>query len=510
MTQLEALLRLGREMERAPEAGLLAAEALLRVRDRQGRLRPLRANVAQRAFALRSGRENIVLKARQMGMSTWVAGRFFLRTITRPGTLTLHVAHTREAAESLFTIVRRMWEELPEGMRAGPLRLQRANAGQMVFAEMGSEVRVASASDANAGRGLSLQQLHCSEVSRWPGDAGATLAGLRAALAPDGELTLESTPQGAYGGFYEAWRSGVEAWREEPEGDAAREKRMVRHFFPWWMEPAYVGPVVAPAAMTMEEIGLVQRHGLSGAQIGFRRGLEARYGVLRAQEFAEDAETCFRATGACCFELEALERRLLCAPEAASQRRNGALQIWLPPMPGRQYVLGVDSAGGGAEGDFSVVQVVELAPGFPWGGGRGRLGPGALGGGGAELGREYGQGLMAVERNNHGAAVLALLETEHGYRPLYRQGGQPGWLTTAASKPEIVAGMGVLLAETPERFMSRRLLAECRSFVSDAQGRAGAAPGAHDDLVMGMAIAQAVRAEVLQRGWGRSGTAVPA
>jgi hypothetical protein len=55
------------------------------------------------------------------------------------------------------------------------------------------------------------------------------------------------------------------------------------------------------------------------------------------------------------------------------------------------------------------------------------------------------------------------------------------------------------LSESPERFLSTRLLAECRTFVADERGRAAAAAGAHDDLVMAMAIAQAVRAELLER-----------
>ncbi|RXH58492.1 Large subunit terminase [Granulicella sibirica] len=99
--------------------------------------------------------------------------------------------------------------------------------GQMVFAELDSEFRVVSAADENAGRGLTIQNLHCSEVSRWPGDAGATLAGLRAALAPGGEMVIESTPNGAYGCFYEEW-------------SRAEESGMVRHFLPWWWEKAYV------------------------------------------------------------------------------------------------------------------------------------------------------------------------------------------------------------------------------------------------------------------------------
>ena len=45
-------------------------------------------------------------------------------------------------------------------------------SGQMCFPELDSEFRVVSAGDENAGRGLTMQNLHCSEVSRWPGDAG--------------------------------------------------------------------------------------------------------------------------------------------------------------------------------------------------------------------------------------------------------------------------------------------------------------------------------------------------
>ena len=85
--------------------------------------------------------------------------------------------------------------------------------GRWCFPELDSEFRVVSAGDENAGRGLTVQNLHCSEVSRWPGDAAETLAGLRAALAPGGEMVLESTPNGAYGCFYEEWVQGVESKR---------------------------------------------------------------------------------------------------------------------------------------------------------------------------------------------------------------------------------------------------------------------------------------------------------
>lgn len=533
MGELEALVALGRRMETCPELVMQVAAEWLQVRDRTGRFRPLVANSAQRAFEARRGRQNIVLKARQMGLTTWVAARFFLHTITHPGTLTLLVAHTQAAAEGVFSSVERMWQGLPDDLRRGVLRRSRANAGQMVLAELGSEFRVGSAADANAGRGLSVQNLHCSEVSRWPRDAAATLSGLRAALDPGGELVLESTPNGAYGCFYEEWSSAVEPAVEsmvEPAAESAVEftaesgldcgdkwreaaeprsspSGLVRHFLPWWMEAAYVGPPVGREAMTEGERALVDRHGLTREQIGFRRGLERSYGALRSQEFAEDAESCFRATGDCCFDVDRIERRASDLEAPRERRRGGALLLWLPPAPGRSYVLGVDTAGGGEGGDFAAVQVVELATGLQCAELQERISPAELAGVVAELGREYGgvngEALLAVERNNHGSAVLAYLETAERYGRVYRQSGLAGWLTTASSKPEMVAGLGVLLRESPGRFMSRRLLRECRTFVRGERGTTDAAPGAHDDLVMAMAVAQAVRSEMLAAGGAR-------
>ena len=55
---------------------------------------------------------------------------------------------------------------------------------------------------------------------------------------------------------------------------------------------------------------------------------------------------------------------------------------------------------------------------------------------------------------------------------------------------------GVLEA-SPRSFNSSRLLEECKTFVRRPDGTTAAANGAHDDTVMAMAIAMAVRAEVV-------------
>ena len=490
LRDVEDLLALGKSMAGRPEILMRAAQGLLMVRGREGWERALRANDVQRAFETSCGRQNIVLKARQMGMTTWIAARFFLKTITARGVLTVQVAHTQEAAEGIFRMVQRFWQCLPEELHEGPLRRSRANVGQMCFPELDSEFRVVSAGDEGAGRGLTMQNLHCSELSRWPGNASETLAGLRAALAPGGEMVMESTPNGAYGCFYEEWgRAG------------SGGNGVVRHFFPWWMEPAYVAAPVTEA-LSEEEKALMDVHGLSAGQIGFRRGLEASYRGLRSQEFAEDAETCFKATGECCFEIPAVESRLSAVGEPVETRRGGALQIWLPPVPGKDYLVAVDTAGGGGDGDFASVQVIELGSGMQCAELQQRLGTLELARVSAALAREYGSSphrgaLIAVERNNHGAGVLAYLDSVERYARVYEQSGVAGWLTTAGSKPGMVSRMGALLVESPWLFFSKRLLGECRTFVSMAGGRTGAVHGAHDDCLMAMAVAQAVRAELL-------------
>ncbi|MGI4854495.1 MAG: hypothetical protein ACRYF4_10685 [Janthinobacterium lividum] len=470
-----------------PGGAAWLAEFLLRIRNKAGKLQPLHANRAQQLFEERRGPENIVLKARQMGLSTWIAGRFLLRTILVPGTTTLMVAHTRESAESLFMTVARMWENLPTwlGETTGPRG--RANIGQMTFPRIDSQFRVASASEPNAGRGLTVHNLHCSEVARWTGDAAETLAGLRAALAPGGELVLESTPNGAYGCFHAEWQ-------------AAQASGMVQHFFPWWFEPSYVS--AAATDWSSDEQRLVTREGLSPEQIGFRRTLTRRFGAMRAQEFAEDAVSCFRSSGSCFFDLPALEARLSDLTPAWEYRRNSGLQVWLPPVSGRRYLVAADPAGGGSEGDFAAVQVIDRATGVQCAELQARLPPRDLARAAAELAREYNGALLVVERNNHGAAVLAYLEKElaGSAAPVTLYEGadrMPGWLTDSASRPRMLGRLAVLLASQPELMASGRLLAECRSFVTDEHGRAGAATGMHDDLVMSMAIAQAVRLEVV-------------
>ena len=455
--------------------------SLLRVRNKARGLVPLSPNRAQREFFERCKGRNIVLKARQMGITTYVAARFFIQTITRPGTMTVQVAHDQESAEEIFKIVHRFWENLPEAMKRGALLRSRANVRQMVFPRLDSEYRVATAADVNAGRGLTIHNLHCSEVARWLRDPEEALASLRAAVPVDGEIVLESTPNGASGVFYEEWQR-------------AHETGYARHFFPWWYDDDYrdnTGRIdVQPLSEDEEE--LVRRAGLSEEQIAWRRANRAQLRGLAAQEYAEDPVSCFRASGECVFELEAIDRALALQGKATSEHENGRLTIWFEPRIDRRYVIGVDPAGGGSEGDYACAEVIDRQTAMQCAELHGHYSPRELAMKLIELGRKYNEAMLVVERNNHGYGALANLRAA-GYQKVFRDGSQDGWLTSAVSKPAMIENLAAIVAIKPELFQSTRLLSEFRTFVRRRDGSSGGASGSHDDCVMAMAIALAGR-----------------
>src|ERR1700688_4018823 len=201
-------------------------EDVLKIRTKTVSRAFLLLNPTQRKYSSSCTKRNVVLKARQVGITTYIAARFFTQTITQGGILSMQVTQDRESAEDIFRIVRRFWEKLPDEWRAGLLRTSHCNARQLIFPNLDSEYCLASAAE-NAGRGRTIQNLHCSEVSRWGGKGDEALASLRAAVVPGGDIVLESTPNGAGGLFYEEWQR-------------ADDTGYTRHFFPWWFDAAYV------------------------------------------------------------------------------------------------------------------------------------------------------------------------------------------------------------------------------------------------------------------------------
>lgn len=482
------LVRLGRKfVDKTVDTNLALAHEVLKIRNRLGRNVRLNPNRAQLEYAIRAWKKqrNIVLKARQMGITTWIAGQFFLKTITHPGTVSVQVAHTQEAAEEIFRIVHRFYSQLPDELRDGALKTAKLSARRLLIPELDSEYLVETAGDRNAGRGLTITNLHCTELARWPGDATDTLCGLLATLAPNGSLVMESTPMGASGCFFNQWRD-------------AEKTRTVKHFFPWWLEPAYALESVPVEPLTDEEKKLMNENHLTPEQIAYRRQIRENFRGMAKQEYAEDADSCFLLSGACYFDIAAVDKRLRELTPPIEEVERIGLCVWFPPIAGHEYLVAVDPAGGGVDGDNTVIQVIDLRTGMQCAEAAEHMSLSEAAREARALALRYNGALLVVERNGIGEGVLAHLSGLHAYDRVFSSAdGRTGFKTTEPARDIMLAALEALLAQSPALYQSERLLREFRSFVRQGNGKYAAQSGQHDDCVMAMAVAHAARHEYL-------------
>jgi hypothetical protein len=125
--------------------------------------------------------------------------------------------------------------------------------------------------------------MHGSEVAFWK-DAERIVAGAMQGGSPI--VTLESTPNGAQGFFYEKCMealSGGGVWK--------------LHFYPWWWDENYRVVSDEPITYTEEEKVLADKNGLDQSQIKWRRLKVAELGRLFVQEYPEDVVSCFLTSG---------------------------------------------------------------------------------------------------------------------------------------------------------------------------------------------------------------------
>ncbi len=256
------------------------ARVFLRILDKDKKLKPFLWNKAQAHFhANRSGRD-LILKARQLGFSTYTQGEMFRRTVTSTQT-TITLAHDAETTQKL----RRMADRFYEHCKFGVIQPQRkyANATLATYPEFDSTATIATAGNVETGRGDTYTEMHGSEVAFWK-DAERIVAGAMQGGSPI--VTLESTPNGAQGFFYEKCMealSGGGVWK--------------LHFYPWWWDENYRVTSDESITYTDEEKALADKHRLDQSQIRWRRLKVQELGRLFVQEYPEDVVSCFLTSG---------------------------------------------------------------------------------------------------------------------------------------------------------------------------------------------------------------------
>ncbi len=217
---------------------------LTKIGNQAGRIVPFVWNRAQHHLHPRLWRANRVLKARQPGFTTFfLIVRLFLNTILQGGKGGLLVSQNSQYATQHFVIVRRAlrlfgavdpYDNTQNGLclslRANLLHTQYANRRELFFDWMDSKLLVESAEVEEAGQGITLHHVVCSEIARWPKIPENTVSNIKGALVKGGTFDEESTADGAAGYFYERFLASM--------NDAlAADARP--HFVPWYISEDY-------------------------------------------------------------------------------------------------------------------------------------------------------------------------------------------------------------------------------------------------------------------------------
>jgi len=253
---------------------------ILKIRDKSKELVPLQWNRAQRDFHQNRTGRDIILKARQLGFSTYVQAEAFRRTVTGTRT-TITLAHDTDTTQKLRRMAERFYENFPN---VKPER-KYANASLTTYPGFDSTATIATAGNKQAGRGDTYTDFHGSEVAFWP-DAEKIVAGAMQGGNPD--VILESTPNGAQGYFYDLCMEAL-------DGDSI----WTLHFYPWWWDDEYRIALEPDETIryTIEEQALCDLHELKPEQIKWRRLKQKELKHLFKQEYPEDPRTCFLTSG---------------------------------------------------------------------------------------------------------------------------------------------------------------------------------------------------------------------
>ena len=476
-----------------------------------GQTLPLRWTEIQTRFNRGRSGLDIVLKCRQIGLTTNELARDLHFALLRPNVCVAVVAQAHkknEPVQKLVAQLRFLIDHLgvDTGDHWSGSKVTFGNGSSITIFDCGGSEEAAD----KQGRGGTYHRVHLTESAFYKYGDQVIGALLNALPSPElgGECVEESTPNGAYGRFYlqvHAAAAGTNGYR--------------LHFFPWMLQAEYAlgHPLDGRARPeTPQETELVTAAAAVGvaltqAQLRWWRREVTRKGLDRTlQEFPHDPEKCFLLPGSSYFDLPAVDRLKSKAREpldltklaSASQslaklvaelnREEIALRIWEPPS-GEDYLLVVDTAGGRRRGDWPVGLVFGRRSRRHVATYRHKIPPSEFARRVAKVAQAFGEAEICVERNNHGGTVLVTLEEQVRYRRIWTDDkGDAGFWTGPHNRLVMIDDLVDAVTQGTFHTWDAVFSAEARTFIRWPDGWVGAAVGTHDDVVMAAAIARAV------------------
>ena len=402
-------------------------------------------------------RFNIVLKARQLGMSTLTAAYAAWLALFHKDKRILIIATKLEVAINFMKKVKFLVKRLPSWIILPSITSD--NRQSMEFSH-GSSIRAIPTSD-DAGRSESLSLLIIDEAA-FIRNFDDLWTGLYPTLSSGGRVAILSTPNGV-GGMYHKLYTDAEA--------GINEFNPIRLM--WDVHP---------------ERGQ-EWFDNESKNLGSQRKV--------AQELLCD----FVASGGTFLSAEDIEwiRINIKDPiERVAPDRN--LWVWYHPLSEHKYIISSDVSRGDSA-DFSTFHVIDTTTDTLVAEYRGKIPPDRL----AELlcktGHTYNKALLCPENNSYGYATIMKLK-EMNYPRIYNSKKNSlqlfnyvatdnlknlGFNTSGKSRPQILAKLEEAIRNKQILIHSSRFYDEIKTFIFN-NGRAQAMRGHHDDLVMSMAI----------------------
>jgi hypothetical protein len=413
---------------------------------------------------------SIVLKSRQLGISTLAAGySLWMMTFYKDRNV-LCLSKTQETARNMVTKVKFMYDNLPSWLKVA----SEENNKLSLRLSNGSQIK-AKSSNADSARSEAVSLLIIDEAA-FIDNVEDTWASAQQTLATGGGAIVLSTPFGTGNWFHQTW---VRA--------EAKENDFLPIKLPWYVHPE--------------------------RNEAWRKKQDADLGDPRLA--AQECDCDFTTSGDIVFYPEHLEYYSTTSVTEPLEKRgvDGNLWIWESPDYTRNYLVVADVARGDGK-DFSAFHVFDLETNAQVAEFKSQLSPKEFGYMLVAIATEYNEALLVVENANIGWSTLDSI-LERGYRNLYYSSKSdisvsdsyskyedvskmvPGFTMSLRTRPLVINKGREYLGDHSVIIRSKRLIEEMKVFVWK-NGRAEAQSGYNDDLTISFCTGMYIRDTALK------------
>ena len=405
--------------------------------------------------AFEENRMNIILKSRQLGISTITAAYAMWLALFRKDRNILVIATKLKVAQLWFRKCKYLLAALPEWLVMPSV--MKNNQTELEF-NNGSVIKAIPTSE-DAGRGEALSLLIVDEAA-FVRNFDVIWTGLYPTLSTGGNAVILSTPNGVGGQYYDLWTGA-----EKGENDLNPIK------LPWDVHPERNEQWFEKESKQMSKKQIAQE---------------------LLCDFAASGDTFLRPD-----DIDYYRAQLQHPIETWGPGQN--VWTWEYPKKDVEYVVAADVARGDAK-DYSTFYVLNTETSSVAAEYQGKLPPDQFASLLIEAGNRYNEALLCPENNSYGYAVIMKL-TEQSYPNLWfakesdkynymygsQEIGKIGFQTNSKTRGQILTKLEEVLRNREIRIRSTRFFNELKTFVWNS-GKLQAMKGKTDDLMMALAI----------------------